>query len=185
MPIDMTGSKAPPRKSGPRAAPKTVARTNAREEAVNGLFQLGQFGCVMFGQHADAAAIGMHGANISREIVNLADMNEKIGAAVDYLLQAGPYAGLVTACLPLALQILANHKRIPSQGVPGIYPPEMLAAQFEAEQQAQALRMAQESQAAQEEIARIQGEMAAAQMANGQGHTTPDGMTVDSDHIPQ
>lgn len=137
----------------------------------------------MFGNYADAAAIGMHGPPISAEIVNLADQNERIAKAVDYLLEAGPYAGLVTAVLPLVLQLLANHNRIPADKVPGVLPPEALAAKMQAEVSERAMREYREAQDAQRRLEALRAESLhqdTAPMPNGsqgqsQGRTEPTG----------
>lgn len=148
MPIDMSlAAAAPPRNArqrAPAAPRKTVADT--RSESVNGLFQLASFGCVMIGQYADAATIGEHGPNISTEVVKLGQQNEKIGQWIDYLTQAGPYAGLVTAILPLALQLAANHKRIDYAKVPGLTAPEVLSTRVETQMKAAAVQQMREAQ---------------------------------------
>jgi hypothetical protein len=140
----------------------------ARAEAVNGIFQLGQSFLLMTKQYADAAAVGMHGPNISRELVALAETNETIGRGIDFLMTAGPYAGIVTATLPLVLQIMTNHDRIPNVGIPGVVDPKALQAEMEAEVKtasAMAMRAALE---AQEMAAAAQADLDAASAANGQ-----------------
>jgi hypothetical protein len=166
MPVDLSGlnRKAPPQKTT-RSAPRKATISNkhdARKEAVLGLFSLGQFAAVSTNNPADAAAIGMHGENISQEVANLADVDERIAKSIDWMLQAGPYAGLITACLPLVMQILANHKRIPVN-VPGVLPPEVLAAKYEAEMQKQALEVMAEARQSQQEY---QEAMASAALAD-------------------
>jgi hypothetical protein len=128
------GDDTPPVESG-----------NSRLDAVNGVFQMVQMGCVMGGQYADAGAIGMHGEAISTEVVAIADTNPRIARAVDYLMEVGPYAGLVGAVLPLVLQFAANHKVIPAEKVPGVMSPEVLTMQMETELKRQAMAQMQES----------------------------------------
>lgn len=168
MPIDMSlAAAAPPRSRAqkPQGAPRKTQK-DSRAEAVGGLFQLASFGCVMVGNYADAAAIGEHGPNISGELATLAAQNERIGTYIDYLTQAGPYAGLVTAVLPLALQLLANHKRIDYAKVPGLTAPEVLEARVEGEMRQVALAQMREQQAQKEAYDREMAQMA--NMANGQ-----------------
>lgn len=161
MPIDMSlAASAPPRNTrqkAPAAPRRTV--TDTRAEAVNGLFQLASFGCVMVGQYADSATIAEHGPNISLETAKLAQQNDKIGQWIDYLTQAGPYAGLVTAVLPLALQLAANHKRIDPSKVPGLQDPAVLTAKVETQMKAAALQQmreaAQQQAAFDQELARL------------------------------
>ena len=122
-----------------------------RSDAINGLWQIAGLGCVFMRQYSDAGAISMHGPIITKEVVDLADTNEQIAKSIDQLLQVGPYAGLVTAVLPLAMQILVNHKRIPVEKLPaesGIVDPEILEAQVKTEM----LRMQLEALKAQREM---------------------------------
>lgn len=144
----------------------------ARMEAVQGFFQAAQMGCVMAGQYSDAAAIGMHGDNISNEITGLADKYPAIGKALDTLVQAGPFAGLLTAVMPLALQIAANHKRIPADKVPGVLPPEALEMQMKAEVATMAAQQARQAQEAQREYERVMTELHASETAQD-GTGTP------------
>jgi hypothetical protein len=143
--------KAPPRQASGKTAAKvaaqkqadTAAKTGSREEAINGVFQLGHFGLILARQYADAGALSMHGPAVSHEVAELANTNEKIAKTVDYFLEAGPYAGLITALMPLALQIMVNHKLVKAEHVAGggVVTPEALAAQTKAAM----LRQAQEA----------------------------------------
>jgi hypothetical protein len=137
---------APPRRAraSTAAAPKKTV-TDERNENVNGLFQLVGFGCVITGNYADAAAIGMHGPPISKEVVQLGAQNENIGKGIDYLNQVGPYAGLISAAMPLVLQLLANHRRIDHNKVPGLSAPEVLEAKVKAQMAAQAAKEMREA----------------------------------------
>jgi len=151
---------APGMDDKPLPTPKSGSK---RLDAVNGLFQIAQMGLVIGGQYADAGAIGMHGEAISTEIVALADQNAKIAKSVDYLTEVGPYAGLVAALLPFAMQLAANHKAIPAEKVPGVMQPEVLEMQMRTEVKKQAMRQMQEAEQAQREY----DEMAAKMAANG------------------
>lgn len=152
------GIKEPParsRKTATRtqAAKATVSSGNTykREEAINGLFQLGGFGLIVAGQHADAGALGKYGPGIAREAAKLAETNDGVANLIDYLTEAGPYAGLVTACMPLLLQILANHKIMRAENLAGagVVAPEAIAAEVRtqlAQQQADALKAQSEAE---------------------------------------
>lgn len=184
MPVDLSGltTKAPPRKSDgtPTRKPRLSAPTkkSAREEAVTGVFQLVQFACVTGGNYADAAAIGAHAENISHEIVELADVNESVAKAIDFLLTAGPYAGLVTACLPLVLQIMANHNRIP-ENTPGVTPPSLMKMQFEVQLKQQKLAMQQQASELAEMARRLE-EADQAQTASQNGQTPQNAVQSDT-----
>jgi len=129
------------------------AKTASRAEAIDGLFQIAGTALVVSKQYADAGAISIHKDAISLEAAKVADENEKFGALLDRLTAVGPYAGLLTAVLPLAMQLAANHGRIDpvkAGGLMGIQSPEALALQVEAEmnnKKAVFLREAAEAQA--------------------------------------
>src|SRR5258707_876019 len=117
MPVDMSAAsgKPPARKQAPAARARAASvptGKDPRAEAVEGIFQVLQATCMLTGQHADAAAIGMHGEPIAREVASLADSNDSVAAVVDSLRMVGPYTALLAAVLPFAMQILANHGRI-------------------------------------------------------------------------
>lgn len=69
----------------------------------------------------DAAVVDFHlqgedtpdNPGIARAISNLANENPQVAAVLDRVLAAGPYAELVGAVMPLAVQLLTNHGRIP------------------------------------------------------------------------
>lgn len=169
MPIDTSLlSAAPPKKAGSARATATPRKTvnDQRSEAVNGIFQLAGFGCVMTGNYADAAAIGMHAGPISTEIVTLGASNDSIGKAIDYLNQVGPYAGLISAVMPLVLQLLANHRRLDASKVPGLSSPQVLEAKVKAQMAAQAAEEMRQAQAAQREFETAMAQMQEQQSQN-------------------
>jgi hypothetical protein len=99
-------------------------------------------------QYADAAAISEHSKDISIECARVADDNEQFANVIDKLTSVGPYAGLLTAIMPLAMQLAVNHKRIEA-GVMGTVSPDALAAKVKADmasKQADFLREAREAQ---------------------------------------
>jgi hypothetical protein len=140
MPISASQGTAPQKRSAPRksaashAAP-AITQTEARTAGLLGLGQIAGAVCVMRGLYADAGAIGMHWPNVARETASLAAQNETIGKAIDYLNSAGPYAGILTAAMPLALQLLANHDRIDASKIAGmgVMSPETLGLRIESE----------------------------------------------------
>lgn len=170
MPIDISAVTAPPRKkAGVSASRSNASRTKVEapqtlsmnERRVQGLFGLGQLiqgGLLMFGQYADAAAMGNSFGPIAQELANTADSNDTIAKPIDFLLEVGPYGALVAAVLPLGLQIAANHGWIDATKLSGqgVVPPAVLEAQMQAQMaqvQTQALR-AQNEAMAQAEAAR-------------------------------
>jgi hypothetical protein len=147
---------APARKAGQRSTPTYVPlppQESANDRRVNGLLGLGQMGqglCMMSQQWADAAAIGMHWDPLAHALADLADENEIIAKPIDILIEVGPYGALVTAAMPLVLQILANHKVIDATKLVGqnVVPPEVLESQMKARvarMQSEALREQQQA----------------------------------------
>lgn len=125
-------SAPPPAKRTPTATEKkTVARANDRADALKGFGQLFQLPLLITGQHADAGALAMHWPNIATEIANLAETQPAIAKLVDPLMQAGPYAGLIAAVLPLVVQIGVNHGKVQA-GAMGTVPAASLDAQVKA-----------------------------------------------------
>lgn len=145
MPIDMTLAKAPPRKRAAASntptrvsnAPQQDTRTvsEKRVDGLLGIAQLVQGGLLMFGQWADAATMGTHSEPLAREAVKLADSSEAWAKPIDFLIELGPYAGLISAGLPFVMQLMANHKMLNAGMLinQGVVPPELLEAQMKAQ----------------------------------------------------
>lgn len=173
MPIDTTARPpaAPARKtprapSRPPAAP--IDKTAARREALTGLGQVATALLVMRGAYADAGAIAQHSPDVSRETALLCESNENFASVVDYLTEAGPYMGLITAVMPLALQLAANHGKIDASRLSpdfGVYPPAILEARVKAELEAKRAEFAAEARKAQEASERMRDDALAT--ANG------------------
>ena len=141
------------------------ARVEERAEGLTGLFQIACIPLLATGNLADMGAVTTHGPTISREAALLAESNSKVADAIDKVIAVGPFAGLVASTVPLILQILVNHGRLPAHGLAqfGVYPPELMqqrAAIDVMKQQAEAQRAEAEAlaemQAAQEELQRVQ-----------------------------
>lgn len=158
MPITST---PPPARTKTTAKPvSSPARTKREErlEAVGGLGQLAQAGLIMTGQFADAGAVGLHFGRIASEVVSLAETDTRVAAVIEPLLNIGPYAALVTAMLPLAMQILVNHGKA-KPGALGTVSPATLESQIKTALAKAELEQVIQQKAAEEEAARIQQEM--------------------------
>ena len=165
MPVDLSQAViAPPRatRTGTSPAKRESAKLTERREAAEGIFQLAGFGCIIMRQYADAGAIGMHSGPIVNELVTLSEKNEGIAKVLDYLTEAGPYAGLIVAIMPLALQIAANHKVIKAEltAGAGVVPPEALESQVRADMARQAAEALRAQQAAEAELRELSAQMA-------------------------
>lgn len=155
--------KTPPKQD---VRPANEVLREKREENINGIGQLLSFGCIVTGQFADAGAVGMHWPNVAREGAVLAESNEYVARAADFLGQVGPFAAILAAAMPLALQVLANHNIIPADKMAGqIVKPEVLESQIKTQLALQAIEALKMQQAAEEELARAQREYQ--EFANG------------------
>lgn len=188
MALDLSQPLAPPPRkprSGISATPassKAVekareARVSEREDGLNGLCSLAAIPLVATGNLADLGAVSTHTPAICHEAAALAETNDKVAKVIDRVIAVGPFAGLIAATVPLVLQILVNHGRLPAAmfGQFGVVPPEMMQHRASIELQKQAAdlaRMEAEAQrdllAAQADLERVQQEAAAA-MRNGTG----------------
>lgn len=176
MPVNFTESAPPKKTAVKRAAPTTRQASpdtvrKDREDAINGLFQLGSVAAMAFGKWADAGAINTYGPGISTETVKLADRYDSIGKGIDALAQVGPFAGLVTAVTPLIIQLAANHKMITATQAAGMgaTDPAALAQQVQINAQREAiqiqLHLAEQKRAMDEEMAFYERAMESAKEA--------------------
>lgn len=94
-------------------APRRNKRSRDYEDRVNGLLS---FGMKMLVQNEntmpDAAALIQYGPGVASKAGDLADKDERVRKAIDFITTGSenPYASLAIATLPLVLQILRNHE---------------------------------------------------------------------------
>jgi hypothetical protein len=62
---------------------------------------------------ADAAVINHYAPKVAEAVNDLAQERPEVAAVLERVLKAGPYAALMGAVVPMAIQILANHKILP------------------------------------------------------------------------
>lgn len=113
--------KSPPKGvSGPKAtrAYKSKSKTDYRPGFL-GLAQMGSFVASFFSP-IDAIAVQDHASNIAEAVQVTADNDPKFAAAMDRILSAGPYAALLSATIPMVVQILHNHDKVPGEIVKGM-----------------------------------------------------------------
>lgn len=188
MALDLSSPLSPPpRRPGTRPGPTSnkatekarEARMSEREEGLNGLGQLAAIPLVATGNLADMGAVATHWPNVSHEAAVLSESNEKVANLVDKITAVGPFAGLIAATIPLVLQILVNHGRLPAGmfGQFGVLPPEMMTQRAAIDLQRQAAELARMEAEAQRDFLRAQEELAAVQRdvaaANGSAPTPP------------
>lgn len=105
----------------PDAKPKTSApRKSSLETRLTGsLVTLGTVvaatgGMVNPAVAADGVLITQHAANVAAALDKVAANDPRVKAALERMLTAGTWSGLIAAVLPLALGIAANHGAIPA-----------------------------------------------------------------------
>ena len=148
--------------------PKT--KTELRQDALNGVFQVGQLACLTMGQFADAGAIGIHGPKLADEIVALAESNSKIASKVDLLIEIGPYAGIVAAAIPFLAQLFVNHGIVKHDmfANAGVLPPEQLEKEMKITIMQRALVNQRRQQEMEEQLRREMERMEAEQTAHAE-----------------
>jgi hypothetical protein len=108
------GVSAPKAKSGYKAKTKTDYRPGFL-----GLAQMGAFVASFFSP-LDAVAVTDHAPNIAEAVQVTADNDPKFAAAMDRILATGPYAALLSATVPMFMQILHNHDKVPGEIVKSV-----------------------------------------------------------------
>src|ERR1700722_17255372 len=160
MPIEIT---APPPRSTPNAPHSPAKRatprvTQEREEAVAQLGMFAQVPLMATKQLADAATVGLHWPKVSHEIAVLAETQEAVANLIDPLIKVGPYAGLIAAVMPLAMQLAVNHGRM-KPGSMGTVPAVSLEAQMETSMAQAELHALQVQQEAETQAAQVRAEI--------------------------
>lgn len=168
MPINKppaSPDKKPGRTTASSSANTTVIvetpRDKDRREGVEGVFSFASMFSLMRGQYADAGAFSKFGEGIAREAVLLARKNESVGKSLDLLGQAGPYAGIVLAVVPLVAQLAVNHGRIDAakaSGVQGVTSPAALEAEVKAELAKMEREALEAQREAEQELAKLKAE---------------------------
>jgi len=144
----------------------SASRKKDREEAVAGIGQLAQVPLVALGQLADAATIGMRWPAVAHEVAELADKDERIGKLCDVLLQVGPYAGLIAAVMPMAMQFMVNHGKV-SAGSMGTVSPTVLEAQMKTAIMQMEMQAKRQQMEAEQELKKMQASMDAVAAMDG------------------
>lgn len=143
---------------------ENMTKAELRQEALNGVLQVGQLIAVSFGKFADAGAIGMHGPKLAEETVALAGNNSKVASKVDLLIEIGPYAGIVAAAIPFLAQLFVNHGLIKPElfANAGVVAPEQLEQQMKLSMMQQALEVQRHQMEVEREMREAQAEFDAA-----------------------
>jgi hypothetical protein len=162
VPVDFSNAKAPPKRPASSGGPAPSSRakrsvsepgktvTEIRNEGLQGIGQVAQGLLLMAGQYADAGAIGTHFPPFATEIANLSDQYETVAKVVDSIIQIGPFTAILATGIPLAMQLLANHRIIDVSNALGsnVVDPQTLTAQMKAgvlRMQAEAMRDQQQA----------------------------------------
>ncbi len=167
MPRNSSTVKESPVIDNPR---ENMTKAELRQEALNGVLQVGQLAAITFGQFSDAGAIGMHGPKLVSEVVSLAESNSKVASKVDLLIEIGPYAGIVAAAIPFLAQLFVNHGVVKAElfANAGVVPPD----QLEQRMKLTLMQQAMEAQRQQMDIEREMQEARAEFDAAMNGHAS-------------
>jgi hypothetical protein len=157
--------KAPERRTTARKpaahAPQTTSsRRETREAALSDAGDMLALGLMMLKQPADAGALSQHSPAIAHEMAMIAETDEKVAAFLDRLTTVGPYAGLMKAVIPLALQLAVNHKRLPADkftGTMGVMDPKDLEAMVTLKAEKMRAELQREMENARKELAQMNG----------------------------
>lgn len=118
-----------PSAPSPRRTPTTRApKVKDYRSGIEGIGQLAA-GALFFVAPADAAAVGFHTPPIAAALNDLAQQDPRVAAVLDRILAVGPYGALLAAVMPLVLQILTNHGKVPA-GMLGTLEPDQLVGAF-------------------------------------------------------
>lgn len=132
--VTQSSGKPPARKAVKK--PASAGATDYRP-AIAALLQIPATALAMLGRHKpafalDSATIQLHTPMLANAIHETAVVDDRVAAILDRALAAGPYGALLGALIPVALQIAANHGRIPAVAEMGIMTPEQLVAALDA-----------------------------------------------------
>lgn len=138
MSRDMVRGRQAAREKAGRVSKGTTRRATSKttptdyRAGVVGLLQIPAFVLGILGRRneafgLDAATVTLHSGNIAEAVNETAQQDERIAAALDKMLEVGPYGALFAAMMPVALQIAANHGKIPANKDLGILSPGDIA----------------------------------------------------------
>lgn len=124
------GSSAPPKRPRAPQRPRPKAAGPDYARGVQEMLQGPMVALTLAGMKrpellADAAALEIHVPPIAEALGQLAHEKPEVAAMLDRLMAAGPYTALLTALIPLTLQICANHGLI-KPGMAGTVPASVL-----------------------------------------------------------
>lgn len=119
-----TAANAPGRKPAPATSRQTKTDYKA---GVEGLLQLAAFG-LSFQSPMDAMAIQMHAPYVAMALSDLAQVKPEVARVLDKILAAGPYGAVLSAIVPLVVQILVNHNKVSAGALGSVDLREHLAA---------------------------------------------------------
>lgn len=115
----------------PRKQQKRQTTGTDYRPGIMGMFQLVALP-LSFTSPLDAWAVGAHSPGIADALNDLAKERPEVAGALDRILQVGPYGAIIGAVLPLAVQVLANHGKVPAEAAEslGAVPRERLIAEL-------------------------------------------------------
>lgn len=115
-----------PRIAGARPIGRPPKTKTDYRPGLEGLGQMAAF-ALSFKSPPDAAAVLMHTPDIAAALNDLAQQKPEVAAVLDKILAAGPYGAILSAVVPLVVQVLVNHGKV-GPGLMGTVSPEELLA---------------------------------------------------------
>lgn len=118
------GDKMPAGKSAPRRA-SLEQRLGQNLASVGTMVMVAGAGTGSAAVQADGLVIVSHSGNIAAALDKVAKDDPRVAAALERMLTAGTWSGLIAAMLPVAVAIAANHGAIPphiAAMIPGVTP---------------------------------------------------------------
>ncbi|WP_301177228.1 hypothetical protein [Actinomadura geliboluensis] len=143
------GGRPPKPKAQTKAERPRVQANRSRDFTgpLNDVLRLG-WGVLAISAPADAGALKVHGPGMVEAWNALAQENATVARGIEWLTTGSAYGAVVMATVPMVLQVLANHGRLPHQqlGALGVQDPaelaEVTAADVEMMQRAAAAQAA-------------------------------------------
>lgn len=148
-----------------KAAPAAEDVTAERAVAIDALSAIPTVACLATGQLADAGTIQMYWPKMSQEIAKLASTVPQIATIADRIRIIGPYAGILSVAVPMALQFAVNHKLVKA-GAGGTQSPDSIAAQIQTEMARAEVESLKAQMAAERESRELKAEFEKLQASN-------------------
>jgi len=165
MAVDFSGSNTTPKPKAapkPKTVPKEQQDTRDRRSAtLKNLGETAQVYTLFKGWYADTATLDVHVPKIADNAAVLAESNPWVARGIDILDFLGPVFGLADVCMPMVLQLAANHKKVPVEPLAmfGVMPVDALESIAKAKLARMSLEALKLQRAAERELEQVRMEL--------------------------